>query len=71
MKVWVGSSLREERINIPREFVPVFIFEDDGRSGRDNVVLVLLPVFAMLDYDNYGRFLVRIKWFIPVRRVVA
>ena len=64
-----GAAGRSERV--PSELITVLIFKDDRRSARDNVVLVLLPVFAMLDYDNYGRFLVRIKWFIPVRRVVA
>ena len=70
MKVQVDSGLREERINIPREFVPVFIFEDDGRSGRDNVVLVLLAVLSMLDHYHNRRFFVPVKGLLPVCWVI-
>ena len=70
MKVQVDSGLREERINIPREFVPVFIFEDDGRSGRDNVVLVLLAVLSMLDHYHNRGFFVPVEGLLPVCWVI-
>ena len=55
----------------PRELVAALILEYDGRSGRDDIVLVFLAVLAVLD-DNDNRWLfISVEGLVPVRRVDA
>ena len=54
----------------PSKFITVLIFEYDWRSARNNVILITLSVLAVLHHHDYGRLFLRLKWFIPIRRMI-
>ena len=55
----------------PRELVAGLILEYDGRSGRDDIVLILLAVLAVLDDDDNRRVFISVKGPVPVCWVVV
>ncbi len=64
-----SASRTTHSMGAPRELIAVLILEYHGRSGGDDVVLVLLAVLAVLDNDDNRGLFISVKGLLPVRWV--